>query len=114
MKHRIQDASVSNFYFRNFRTFLNFDTREFLNVLSLSFEEPLFQTELGKRQKQRMVDILLQVMVEQGNFTVCGSRIFLDTYLYFLFYIRIFYKWFELAYTSGSPFYIPRQANGSI
>jgi len=47
-----------------------FDTREFLNVLSLSFEEELFRTELGKRQKQRIVDILLQVMVEQGNFPV--------------------------------------------
>jgi hypothetical protein len=53
-----------------FRCFLKYDTREFLNVLSLSFEEPIFQTELGRRQKQRIVDILLQVMVEQGNFTV--------------------------------------------
>ncbi|CAL8101722.1 unnamed protein product [Orchesella dallaii] len=51
------------------RCFLKFDTREFLNVLSLSFEEPIFQLDMGKRQKQRMVDILLQVMVEQGNFT---------------------------------------------
>ncbi|CAG7727060.1 unnamed protein product [Allacma fusca] len=51
------------------KTFLKFDTREFLNVLSLSFEEPVFQTELGRRQKQRLVDILLQVMVEQGDFT---------------------------------------------
>lgn len=39
-------------------------------MLSLSFEEPIFQLDMGKRQKQRMVDILLQVMVEQGNFTV--------------------------------------------
>lgn len=53
-----------------YRTFLHFDAREFLNVLSLSFEESIFKSELGKRQKQRMVDILLQVMVEQGNFTV--------------------------------------------
>lgn len=50
---------------------LHFDTREFLNVLALAFEEPEFTSELGLRQVQRLVDILLLVMVQQGDgFTV--------------------------------------------
>ncbi|XP_046386782.1 vacuolar protein sorting-associated protein 8 homolog isoform X2 [Ischnura elegans] len=45
------------------RTLMQFDMREFLNVLSLAFEEPEFTSELGLRQRQRVVDILLQVVV---------------------------------------------------
>jgi hypothetical protein len=53
------------------RALLHFDTREFLNVLALAFEEPEFTSELGLRQVQRLVDILLLVMVQQGDgFTV--------------------------------------------
>jgi hypothetical protein len=53
------------------RAFLHFDTREFLNVLALAFEEPEFTSELGLKQVQRLVDILLLVMVQQGDgFTV--------------------------------------------
>ena len=43
------------------RTLLRFDTREFLNVLALAFEEAEFTSELGMQQRQRVVDILLQV-----------------------------------------------------
>ncbi|KAK7082685.1 Vacuolar protein sorting-associated protein 8 [Halocaridina rubra] len=50
------------------RTLLRFDTREFLNVLSLAFEEAEFTSELGMIQRQRVVDILLQVMVEGQGF----------------------------------------------
>jgi hypothetical protein len=56
------------------RALLHFDTREFLNVLALAFEEPEFTSELGLRQVQRLVDILLLVMVQQGDgFTVSAS-----------------------------------------
>nr|XP_022322565.1 vacuolar protein sorting-associated protein 8 homolog [Crassostrea virginica] len=51
------------------RTLLQFDTREFLNVLALAFEEKEFNTEVGIKNRQRVVDILLQVMVESGEFT---------------------------------------------
>lgn len=47
------------------RTFLLFDTREFLNVLTFAFEEPEFCQE----RRQRIVDILLQVMVESVGFS---------------------------------------------
>ncbi|XP_035826479.1 vacuolar protein sorting-associated protein 8 homolog isoform X2 [Aplysia californica] len=51
------------------RTLLKFDTREFLNVLALAFEEPEFNSEEGIQKRQRVVDILLQVMVESVGFT---------------------------------------------
>ena len=38
-----------------------------LNVLSIAFEEPEFKTELGRCQKQRLVDILLQIMVHDSS-----------------------------------------------
>lgn len=53
-----------------FRALLHFDTREFLNVLALAFEEPEFTSELGLRQRQRVVDILLLIMVHGDGFTV--------------------------------------------
>ncbi|KAK4298989.1 hypothetical protein Pmani_028696 [Petrolisthes manimaculis] len=57
------------------RTLLRFDTREFLNVLALAFEEAEFTSELGMQQRQRVVDILIQVMVEGQGFgpTQLGS-----------------------------------------
>lgn len=63
---------------------LHFDTREFLNVLALAFEEPEFLTELGMRQVQRLVDILLLVMVQGEGFTV---SIILNTHIFLLFMI---------------------------
>ena len=49
------------------RTLLTFDTQGLLNVLSIAFEEPEFNTELGRCQKQRLVDILLQIMVHDSS-----------------------------------------------
>ena len=49
------------------RTLLTFDTQGLLNVLSIAFEEPEFKTELGRCQKQRLVDILLQIMVHDSS-----------------------------------------------
>ncbi|XP_059149378.1 vacuolar protein sorting-associated protein 8 homolog [Physella acuta] len=51
------------------RTLLKFDTREFLNVLALAFEEPEFNSHEGIQKRQRVVDILLQIMVESVGFT---------------------------------------------
>lgn len=50
------------------KTLLHFDTREFLNVLALAFEEPEFSTDAGLAQKQRVVDILLKIMVQSEGF----------------------------------------------
>ncbi|GIY41646.1 vacuolar protein sorting-associated protein 8 homolog [Caerostris extrusa] len=50
------------------KSLLHFDTREFLNVLALAFEEPEFCTEIGMAQKQRVVDILLKIMVQNEGF----------------------------------------------
>ncbi|KAL0270958.1 UNVERIFIED_CONTAM: hypothetical protein PYX00_008218 [Menopon gallinae] len=51
------------------RTFVHFDTREFLNVVSLAFTEPEFTSELGLRQRQRLIDLLLQIMVNSPGFS---------------------------------------------
>ncbi|KAL3853951.1 hypothetical protein ACJMK2_013245 [Sinanodonta woodiana] len=53
----------------NLRTLLQFDTREFLNVLALAFEEEEFNSIDGIKKRQRVVDILLQNMVESVGFT---------------------------------------------
>ncbi|KAB7507360.1 Vacuolar protein sorting-associated protein 8-like protein [Armadillidium nasatum] len=62
------------------RTLLRFDTREFLNVLAIAFEEEEFTSELGLIQRQRVVDILMQVMVDSEDFDqsqVCSLFIFI-------------------------------------
>ena len=45
------------------KSLLHFDTQGLFNVISIAFEEPEFNSDLGKCQKQRLVDILLQIMV---------------------------------------------------
>ncbi|XP_014675818.1 PREDICTED: vacuolar protein sorting-associated protein 8 homolog isoform X2 [Priapulus caudatus] len=51
------------------RTLLHYNTREFLNALALAFEEPEYKSENGQQQKQRIVDILLQIMVDNIEFS---------------------------------------------
>ncbi|XP_034937425.1 vacuolar protein sorting-associated protein 8 homolog [Chelonus insularis] len=45
------------------RTLLRFDARGFLDVIAMAFEEPEFKTEMGFRQRQRIVDILLTIVM---------------------------------------------------
>ena len=44
------------------RTLLKFDSRGLLNVISMAFEEPEFNNDHGRFQKQRLVDILIQIV----------------------------------------------------
>ncbi|XP_049808749.1 vacuolar protein sorting-associated protein 8 homolog [Schistocerca nitens] len=64
-----KDAPDSEPPYPYLRVLLHFDTREFLNVLALAFEEPEFLSEVGMRQVQRLVDILLLIMVQGEGFT---------------------------------------------
>ncbi|XP_037637793.1 vacuolar protein sorting-associated protein 8 homolog isoform X2 [Sebastes umbrosus] len=50
------------------RTLLHFDTREFLNVLAMTFED-FKNDKQALEYQQRIVDILLQVMVDNPDFT---------------------------------------------
>ena len=75
------------------RTLLTFDTQGLLNVISIAFEETEFNTELGKCQKQRLVDILLQVCKDrlqvQQDFSVyfeCKIALNLEALIPFLNY----------------------------
>ncbi|XP_026164373.1 vacuolar protein sorting-associated protein 8 homolog isoform X2 [Mastacembelus armatus] len=49
-------------------TLLHFDTREFLNVLAMTFED-FKNDKQALEYQQRIVDILLQVMVDNPDFT---------------------------------------------
>lgn len=56
------------------RQLLNFDTRETLNVISLAFQEPEFAGDLGMLQRQRLVNILLEILVpEHATWSQIGA-----------------------------------------
>ncbi|XP_064465584.1 vacuolar protein sorting-associated protein 8 homolog [Ornithodoros turicata] len=61
--------SKGNAIYPSLKTLLHFNTREFLNVLALAFEEEELKTKSGLAQKQRVVDILLQIMVKSEGFS---------------------------------------------
>ncbi|XP_060097988.1 vacuolar protein sorting-associated protein 8 homolog isoform X3 [Heteronotia binoei] len=62
------DAPVEEEVYPYVRTLLHFDTREFLNVLALTFED-FKNDKQAVEYQQRIVDILLKVMVENSDFT---------------------------------------------
>ncbi|XP_030375331.1 vacuolar protein sorting-associated protein 8 homolog [Scaptodrosophila lebanonensis] len=47
------------------RALLAFDTRETLNVISLAFQEPEFNNELGYSHRKRIIYILLEIMTPE-------------------------------------------------
>ncbi|XP_017287429.1 vacuolar protein sorting-associated protein 8 homolog isoform X3 [Kryptolebias marmoratus] len=62
------NASHEEEVFPFIQTLLHFDTREFLNVLAMTFDD--FQNDKQALEyQQRIVDILLQVMVDNPDFT---------------------------------------------
>nr|XP_046257105.1 vacuolar protein sorting-associated protein 8 homolog isoform X3 [Scatophagus argus] len=62
------DSSEEEEVFPFIRTLLHFDTREFLNVLAMTFED-FKNDKQALEYQQRTVDILLQVMVDNPDFT---------------------------------------------
>ncbi|KAJ8385099.1 hypothetical protein AAFF_G00193200 [Aldrovandia affinis] len=62
------DAPPEEEVYPHIRTLLHFDTREFLNVLALTFED-FKNDKQALEYQQRIVDILLKVMVENSDFT---------------------------------------------
>uniref|UniRef100_A0A8D0LB45 VPS8 subunit of CORVET complex n=1 Tax=Sphenodon punctatus TaxID=8508 RepID=A0A8D0LB45_SPHPU len=62
------EASPDEDVYPYVRTLLHFDTREFLNVLALTFED-FKNDKQAVEYQQRIVDILLKVMVENSDFT---------------------------------------------
>lgn len=64
------------------RTFLKFDVKGFLDVIAMAFQEPEFTTEMGLRQRQRIVDILLTIVMpstplssNNPDYLVYGQRV---------------------------------------
>ncbi|KAF7652096.1 hypothetical protein LDENG_00101870 [Lucifuga dentata] len=62
------DSSEAEEVFSFIRTLLHFDTREFLNVLAMTFED-FKNDKQALEYQQRIVDILLKVMVDNPDFT---------------------------------------------
>ncbi|NXH32418.1 VPS8 protein, partial [Myiagra hebetior] len=62
------EGSVDEEVYPYVQTLLHFDTREFLNVLALTFED-FKNDKQAVEYQQRIVDILLKVMVENSDFT---------------------------------------------
>ncbi|XP_024940795.1 vacuolar protein sorting-associated protein 8 homolog isoform X2 [Cephus cinctus] len=61
-----QHSSLANDMERQYpylRTLLKFDARGFLDVISIAFQEAEFTSEMGLRQRQRLVDILLTIVM---------------------------------------------------
>ena len=69
------DLIKSNETYPFIRTLLNFDTREFLNVLALAFEDEEFENHIEEvsigapQKRQKIIDVLLQVMVDDDSFS---------------------------------------------
>lgn len=51
------------------RALLEFNTQELLNALSLAFEESEFVGEMGARRQQRVIDILVEIMINSSQFS---------------------------------------------
>uniref|UniRef100_A0AAY4B2K5 Vacuolar protein sorting-associated protein 8 homolog n=1 Tax=Denticeps clupeoides TaxID=299321 RepID=A0AAY4B2K5_9TELE len=62
------EASQDEEVYPYIHTLLHFDTREFLNVLALTFED-FKNDKQALEYQQRIVDILLKVMVDNPDFT---------------------------------------------
>jgi hypothetical protein len=43
------------------KIFLNFDVLDFLNVISMTFNEPSFEAVIGLEKKQQVVDVLIEI-----------------------------------------------------
>ena len=58
------------------RSLLEFNTQELLNALSLAFEESEFTGEMGARRQQRVIDILIEIMINSTQFSVIIIRFY--------------------------------------
>lgn len=71
-------ADATELTYPYLRSLLQFDTRETLNVISLAFHEIEFQGQLGRSHRQRIVNILLEIMVPE-HFAVSFIIIYIST-----------------------------------
>ena len=56
----LDETSMSGAY-PILRILLNFDTLDFLNVISMTFTEPSFEAVIGLEKKQELIDILIEL-----------------------------------------------------
>ncbi|XP_031846274.1 vacuolar protein sorting 8 [Nomia melanderi] len=61
-----QHSSLANDSERQYpylRILLQFDAKGFLDVIAIAFQEPEFTSEMGLRQRQRLIDVLLSIVM---------------------------------------------------
>uniref|UniRef100_T1IUN0 RING-type domain-containing protein n=1 Tax=Strigamia maritima TaxID=126957 RepID=T1IUN0_STRMM len=69
MSKHLSNRKPSDKHYPHLRILLHFDTREFLNVLSLAFEEREFDQMSGIWSRQEVIDILMQIMHHSQDFS---------------------------------------------
>lgn len=57
------------------RTLLRFDAKGFLDVIAIAFQEPEFTSEMGLRQRQRLVDILISIVMPTTPITAADDAL---------------------------------------
>jgi hypothetical protein len=93
------------------RTLLEFNTQELLNALSLAFEESEFIGEMGARRQQRVIDILVEIMINSSQFSVNNFLLLPNSHSY------LFVTCFLIIVTAGSDllsFHIHCSSNKSL
>ncbi|KAF7403418.1 hypothetical protein HZH68_006212 [Vespula germanica] len=76
-----QHSSLANDAERQYpylRTLLRFDAKGFLDVIAIAFQEPEFTSEMGLRQRQRLIDILLSIVLPSTPLTPMNSDYITD------------------------------------
>lgn len=48
------------------KVFLNYDVMDFLNVITMSFNEPSFEAVIGLDKKQHLIDILIEICLKKN------------------------------------------------
>ena len=62
----IKDNIFDSVEYPIMKIFLNFDVMDFLNVISMSFNEPSFEAVIGLDQKQHLIDILIEICLKKN------------------------------------------------
>lgn len=58
------------------KIFLNFDALDFLNVISMAFNEPSFEAVIGLEKKQQIIEILIEIGLSRTTRSINEGKTF--------------------------------------
>lgn len=67
LEELIKENAPDSIDFPIVRIFLNFDVTDFLNVITMSFNEPSFEAVIGLDKKQHLIDILIEICLKKNQ-----------------------------------------------